>query len=775
MAGNIETFQKAMNLGHSAAWDRTWEQAALFYRQALKEFPDDAQALTSLGLALFELQRYEEALACYRRAAVITPDDPLPAEKVAQICERIGRLNDATRAGLQAADLYMKNREVEKAIENWIRVTRFNPENMTAHTRLAMVYERLGRKSEAIREYISVAAFMQHAGDMVKANQAVSYALQIQPDSIEARQALTTLKSNQMLPRPIRSRGGTGPVLMSQVRKMDAGEEGDKAKQLDPVEEARQAALVSLADVLFEQVDETSETPAARRGLTSIASGFSGGPSTSPERSKIVIHLSQAVESQTQDQNGQAAAELQRAIEAGLTRPAALFNLGYLYHELGQWENVLPNLRVAAKNPDYAMASRLLLGDSQRKLGKMAESALEFMQALKIADSETVPPEYSDTIRQLYEPLIDAQLRQQNEASLKTICTNIEQQLRRPDWRDYLEKARQQMSLQNGPDGPLLPVAEILLQSNSIEVVQSLVMIRNLGQKNQTRTAMEEAFFALEYAPTYLPLHIQMAELLLQDERAPDAIEKFMTVARAYTVRGDGPQATQLLRRVIQLNPMDLNLRIQLIEHLVSQEQGEDAMQAYLDLAETYYRLADLENARKTYMAALRYAQHAPDLRNWNAKILTAMADIDMQRMDWRQALRVFEQIRTLQPGDDKTRFNLVHLNFRMGQDGAAMTELDSYLTYLEGKDQRNSGIQFLQWLINDHPDKVDLHRRLSDLYRQNGQTDQAIAELDAIGDLLITAGNINGAISIIQSILEMNPPNASDYRRLLGQLSSKK
>jgi tetratricopeptide (TPR) repeat protein len=397
------------------------------------------------------------------------------------------------------------------------------------------------------------------------------------------------------------------------------------------------------------------------------------------------------------------------------------------------------------------------------------------MQALKIADSATVPPENSDTIRQLYEPLIDAQLRQQTDSSLKIICTNIEHQLRRPDWREYLDKARQQMSLQAGQSGSLLPVAEILLQSNSIEVVQSLGVIRNLGQKNQTRTAMEEAFFALEYAPTYLPLHVQIGELLLQDDRLPEAIDKFMTIAKAYTVRGDAPQATQLLRRVIQLNPMDLNLRIQLIDHLVSQDQGEDAMQAYMDLAEIYYRLADLENARKTHMAALRYAQHSPDLRNWNVRILNAMADIDMQRMDWRQALRVFEQIRTLQPGDDKTRFNLVDLNFRMGQDAAALTELDSYLTYVESKGQRTSGIQFLQWLINDHPEKIDLHMRLSDLYRQNGQNERAIAELDTVGDLLITTGNINGAVTIIQSILEMNPLNAADYRRLLTQLTTKK
>jgi tetratricopeptide (TPR) repeat protein len=776
MAGNIDNYQKAMNLGHSAAWDRMWEQAALFYRQAMKEFPDDAKVLTSLGMALFELLRYEDSLTCYRRAAVVTPEDPLPAEKIAQICERLGRLNDATRSGLQAADLYIKNREVEKAIENWNRITRFNPENLTAHTRLGMVYERLGRKSEAVKEYIAVAALMQLAKDMVKAAQAVSYALQIQPDSSEARQALMILKSNQMLPKPTRTRGGTGPVLMSQVRKKGIGESesiNSESDLLDPVTEARQKALVSLADILFEQTDDTNESASSRRGLTSIAGGASNQSTDAPDRSKIVSHLSQAVEAQTQEDFTLAAAELLRAIDAGLSRPGAFFDLGYLYHELNQWDNVLPNLRVSVKSQDYALASHLLLGSAQRKLGKLAEAALEYLQALKIADTSTVPPEYADSIRQLYEPLIDAQLRQQNENSLKTICTNIEQQLKRPDWRDYMEKARQQMSQNSTGDGPL-PVAEILLQANSLEVVHSLAKIRSLSQKNQIRTAMEEAYFALLYAPNYLPLHIQMGELLIQDDHIQDAVQKLMTVARAYNVRGDIAQATQLLRRVIQLTPMDLTLRSQLIESLCSQDHPEEALQSYVELAEIYYRMADLENARKTYLAALRFAQQAPDMRNWTVKILTAVGDIDIQRMDWRQALRVFEQIRTLQPGDEKTRFNLVDLNFRMGQESAAQTEMDSYLSYLESKAQRSKGIQFMQWLISDHPEKVDLHRRLSELYRQNNQIEEAISELDLIGDLLISAGNNAGAITIIQSIMDLNPPNANDYRRLLNQLKSK-
>jgi len=82
MAGREETFQKAMSTGHSAAWDQHWDKAAAAYRKALEEFPDNPKALSSLGLALFELQRYDESLQIYQKAVLAAPNDPVPLEKV---------------------------------------------------------------------------------------------------------------------------------------------------------------------------------------------------------------------------------------------------------------------------------------------------------------------------------------------------------------------------------------------------------------------------------------------------------------------------------------------------------------------------------------------------------------------------------------------------------------------------------------------------------------------------------------------------------------------
>ena len=39
MPGRQDLFQKAMNAGHSAAWDQNWEKAAEFYRKLIEDHP----------------------------------------------------------------------------------------------------------------------------------------------------------------------------------------------------------------------------------------------------------------------------------------------------------------------------------------------------------------------------------------------------------------------------------------------------------------------------------------------------------------------------------------------------------------------------------------------------------------------------------------------------------------------------------------------------------------------------------------------------------------
>jgi len=770
MAGNEDVFQEAMSMGHSAAWDQQWDKAAEAYRKALDEFPDNPKALSSLGLALFELQRYNESLQVYQKAAQAAPTDPVPLEKVGQLSERLGNIKVAIQSFLKAAELYARNQEAEKALSNWVRVTQLDPEHFTAHSYLAMAHERLGHAQQAATEYLMVASLLQRSGNADKTAEMIGRALRLVPTSPEARQAQAMFRAGQLLPKPLRPHGGTDATRLAQVKQLESPKKTDS--NLDPIAEARKYALTRLAEILFEHSDEKGNIQTPKRGMQSIVHGTEESNQKENGRSKIMLHISQAIDAQTKDQEVQAAEELDRALAEGFVDPALDFDLGLLRSKTEWQESAMRHLQIAAKHADYALGARLLLGQIQRQMGRLPEAVTEYMEALKNADAMVVPPEQADELRQLYEPLIEAHAHQTDTVVMEQLCDNVRQLLLRPNWRAELLMAREQ--LPKSPEGtPPMPLAEILAQSQSSQVIQSIGRVRALAHAGYLRTAMDEAFESFKYAPTYLPLHILIGDLLVQEGRTQDAIAKYTVVADAYGVRGDAAQAVNLLRRIVQVAPMDLIVRTRLIDQLAERGLVDEAVSEYIDLADIYYRLAELDMARKTYSTALRLAQQGSANRAWSVKLMRRMADIDMQRLDWRQALRIFEQLRTLEPDDVTVRKSLIDLYIRLSQLSQVSAEMDDFLANLQRSGRRGEAIPFLEELVNEYPKQEILHRALAEEYRQAGRIPDAAAQMETVGDLFHNAGDREGAIQTIEMIMAMNPPNMEHYKTLLAKMKS--
>ena len=771
MSGDQQAFHTAMNQGHSAAWDQKWSEAANFYQLALEEFPNDPMALISLGLSYLEMQDYEGALSQYQKACSISPNDPVPYEKMTKIYENMGRIREAIKTGMQAAELQLKARDVDKSIESWSHVISMDPENLNARTRLAMIFDKMGRKQEAAYEYLAAAALMQVDGDAAKAIQAVRYCLQIAPDNTEVQNAIKLLKSNQSLPKPGRSKNSSlKTARLATIQKLEAGDDDSAESMMDPVAEARQMALEELAKMLFDQSDEPGgKSDANQRSVNSLTRGTGGLSLEQAERTRILLHLGHAIDLQTQGNEKRAAEEFTRVLEIGLEKSAVYFNLGMLLNEENP-ERSLRYLQTALRRKEYALATYLLIGKIHERQGNLRNAAVAYLQAFRLADIQTVPEDQAEELSQLYEPSLEAQRHETNDETLKSICQSVRTQLMRFDWRDYLRKAREQMPpAQDG--NPPLPLMEMLLQSSSSLVIEALVNVRDLTKRGKTRSAMEEAFHALQYAPTYLPLHMQMGDLLVAEGHIQKAVAKFTLVAELYEVRGEIDQAIRVYKRVTEMVPMELGLRNSLIELLSSNGRVDEAIYEYLELGDIYYRLAELDKARQAYLSSLRLAQQSRTNRKWAVQILTKVADIDMQRLDWRQALRIFEQLRTLQPEEKSSRMQLIDINFRLSQDAVAIKEVDDYLSVLEELQKSKEAIVFLQELLKERPNQGELRKRLAEVYLRTGQTVRAIEQMDQLADKLLDQGDTWGAIETLEAIIALEPSNVDEYRQVLQQV----
>lgn len=775
MSQESAQFQTLMSQGHTAAWEQDWARALECYRLALLETPQDAMALASAGLACYQLEQYDEALKLYIRCSSLTPDDPMPFEKMGRIFERTGSIIEAVKAFMQCGEKQLKARDAEHAIAAFKEAIRLDPNNQTVRMRLAMIYDKMGLKAESVTEYLFVAALMQFSGDPSKASQVVQYTIQLEPQNQAAQNAMMQLKTGQQmtLPKPINA--GTGPVVMEPLKQTDAlSIEPEVLPKYDPLTEARLVALKDLAGMLFDQTEaaKPDENVPMRRQIH-LLRGTGDLSSKDAERSRARTHLSRTIDLQTAGKDDEAAVELERAIDLGLNLSAAEYVLALLTYESNP-QKALVHLQKAVRNPAYALASNLLMAQIQEKAGVLKDSSTYALQALKLADVLSVPRELESELTQLYEPIIEAHERVKEEKDLANITKTIQAQLMRTDWREYLKEARRQLPHQ--PEGsPPIPLAEMLLETTNSQVIEALALIKQLAAEGKIRTAMEEAFYALTHAPTYLPLHVQIGELLITEGRIHEAVEKFNLVAYLYNLRGETNQAVRLLTRVAKLAPMDLSVRDMLIDLLISSNRMDEAVQQYMDIANVHYLLAELDLARGDYQKALSLSQKTVTSRNWAVQILNKLADIELQSLDLKQAIKILEQLRSLEPLDSTTRATLIDLYLRIGLPSGAMNELDGFLKLLETAGHSDRSERFLDTLLEDRPDNIDIQKRLIRYYQNKNRLPEIIEKLDALAEKCLRQENREGALATLQNLIALNPPNSNEYRRLYEELRNQK
>jgi len=765
MTGREDLFNESMQLGNDAAWEQQWDRAIEFYRKALAEFPNHTDALNSLGLALYESGRMDESLSVYHQSMSLSTDDPVPAEKCASIYEGKGDDRQAIEYREAAADLYVRRHNVDKALENWCHSARLDPSNLAVRSRLALAFERLNRKREAAHEYLQVAAILQQNHKIERAIETANIAVRLQPTDPTARSALRALREGVPLPPPSPPRGRTGSLLP--IDKSNGGFTSltppeEEPVSADPELAAQDLALKILAAMLFE--DSSDDERITPRGVTGRLKEALGGSN------KIQL-LGKAIDLQTRGNKRQAIKEFGRAIDSGIDHPAVHYNLGLLLKELHDYDGARQHLMVAVGHPELALGANLALSRVSRSKGNIQDSARYVLQALRLADSQSVGQDQSAQLNKEYDGIL-ATLSEGSEEDLSTLVENTLNLFSGPEWKKRIDTIRMQFGGEKSETG-VNPIAVIIGEGGTSQVVNALESIEQLLSQGFHFSAMEEALLALEYGPYFLPLHECMADILLKTGRTKIGLEKLQIIAEFYRIHGEMIAATKIYNRILKLSPVNIEVHDRLISLLKQQDRIPEALKEYIELAKIHRQLVDITAARKTLAEALQIAQAAAMQTDYLIIILRELADIDMSRLDWRRALKVYEQILKLKPSDDDTQKKVIDLSLRLSEEDGAAQALDRYLQQLVSASRGTEILPMLEEWTREYPGKQALHSRLAEVYKAVGRKADAIAQYDALGEIQLDAGQVREAIRTIKTILDMKPPDQSNYRELLKQLES--
>src|SRR5436305_280342 len=177
--------------------------------------------------------QFEKAVKEYQRVLEVDPDDVRVLQKLAELYQKMNRKAEAADCFEKVARTYSAQGFYLKAVALYKQVLKVI-DRVEVNVRLAELYQQLGLVGDATKEWQTVAAHHEKAGDTKASLDTLRKLLELAPDDQELKTALKTLDANaasapaarpstgkvQQPPRPPTGplaapvRPSTGPVMV---------------------------------------------------------------------------------------------------------------------------------------------------------------------------------------------------------------------------------------------------------------------------------------------------------------------------------------------------------------------------------------------------------------------------------------------------------------------------------------------------------------------------------------------------------------------------------
>ncbi len=747
MAGNRLRFEEAIQEANDLIWAEKWGAAASVYRRALREFPDDESALIGCAWALLNGGETEEAQKIYERLTELTPDDPGPYERLAEILERKGVHKRASVLYREAAKRYAQQGVVAKRTAVLEDVVRLDSHDKQTWNELLEIY----RAQDQPQRIVLATLWLAHLYQDERRDRAIALCRDMQTNVTQdprLGQILILLQSKRPIPQPP-SIDSDEEIVLEQELGVDVVEGEDLGT---PVEIARQRALTELAESIF------AEHRAEVEGIT---------------QAETDLLISKAVDAQTRGDIEAASQYYERLVNAGVSMPSIHFNLGLLYKEQMRFDEAVDEFETSLNDAEYVLGSHFSLGECHQAKGAFQDALRHFLEAVKIVDIATIEREHMDDLIRVYEGLTQSLVNTGEPARAQQVSEMLVDFLGQRGWEDGAIKARKRLD-ELARLGTVLSLAELISLPGSEQILRSIALAQEYQRRGKAYSALEELLNAISSAPDYLPLHHLLGVILRENNHLEEAIEKFQTVARVYEIRGQIPQALTTYQLLLEMSPLDIPVHRRVVELLIQHGRIDDALLQFLQTADAYYQLAQPERAREIYQEALRLAPRGSAGKAWEIRILHRMADLDVQRLDWQAAIKDNEEILRIAPNDERAHLALFRLYPRTGRPHLGVNILDRLIKRYISERRIPKVLAILEDLIESEPENIPLRARMAQLYLNLGQRENALLHLDILGDLQLEVGQRDAALKTIEAILALNPDNREAYADLYREMAQR-
>jgi superkiller protein 3 len=305
---------------------------------------------------------------------------------------------------------------------------------------------------------------------------------------------------------------------------------------------------------------------------------------------------------------------------------------------------------------------------------------------------------------------------------------------------------------------PLNLNTEAVLREATRRAGELVVLRRQVPSVSDIYTLSPEAFYSMRQQDEGSPEH----ELLRHLDGERD-VEELLQVARMSEL-----EALRALVRLIRGGEVVPLTPIQLVQAAAEVERegklekahrlylrAEAGGLAQLDLPNRLAKLADALGRREEAVA--RYLEFAERCRAEELPEAAVAA--------YRKALE-------LDPGSVQAMEDIVGALVELGKPQEAVGFLKQLVARCDPEQDRDKLQRVWQEVLRLEPEDRDAHRGLATLFIEAGDTVQGIMELEELAAIHIASGDLDGAVSVLREILDIDPRCVEAHLQLATTLA---
>jgi tetratricopeptide (TPR) repeat protein len=245
----------------------------------------------------------------------------------------------------------------------------------------------------------------------------------------------------------------------------------------------------------------------------------------------------------------------------------------------------------------------------------------------------------------------------------------------------------------------------------------------------------------LKNDPSMLEGYLALGDLNARQGLVAEAKQALNLVVDEYIKRNKKREAGEVLRRLAEVDPADLKVRIRLAEFYAWEGNPEKANGEYVAIADELVKKGHLAEALQVIEKPLRSGPRSP-------RLLAAAARVHLVQKSFARAIELLEEARRADPTDRD-------VSLRLAEACLGSKRPDEARRVLEG-------------LIERDPSDQEARLQLGQVYLAEGRYDEAFDHLLPAVDKLVERRQVDRGAALVMQIVQRNPAHIRSLAKLV-------